>query len=90
MNPTISATTFDQFFAWAPLVIGIIIYAIFVVAKRHEAPAGPAPIGQSFACANCGRRGHREHMVPREHDGAVSWYCAHCSAEAAKTRSNFF
>jgi hypothetical protein len=29
-------------------------------------------------------------MVPREHDGAVSWYCAHCSAEAAKTRSNFF
>jgi hypothetical protein len=86
VNPQISANTFNSFFAWAPLIIGLVIYAVFFVAKRHEAANGPSPIGQSFACASCGRRGHREHMVPREHDGAVSWYCGRCAAQMAVTR----
>lgn len=79
MEPTISQNAFDQFFAWSPLIIGIVIYALFYVAKRHEASNSGAPIGQTFACANCGRRGVREHMVPQEHGGAVSWYCSRCS-----------
>jgi hypothetical protein len=70
---------FNLIFAYAPLVIGLIIYACFFVAKRKEVAAGGAPIGQTFACANCNRRGVREHMVPQQHDGAVSWYCTHCA-----------
>jgi hypothetical protein len=81
-SPILSNETFDTFFAWAPLVIGLIIYAAFFVAKRHEVTVG-APIGQTFACANCGKRGVREHMVPQDHAGAVSWYCAHCAGHAA-------
>ena len=79
MSSQISSTAFNTFFAWAPLVVGIVIYAVFYIAKRHEVAAGGAPIGQTFACANCGRRGSREHMVPREHGGATSWYCTHCA-----------
>ena len=78
-SPVLSQDLFDQLFAFAPLVIGIVIYAIFFVAKRQEVAAGGVPIGQTYACANCGRRGHRDHMVPQEHDGAVSYYCAHCA-----------
>jgi hypothetical protein len=75
----ISGSAYSQFFAWAPLVVGILIYASFYAAKRHEEPAGGAPIGQSYACAGCGRRGSREHMIPQEHEGAVTWYCTHCA-----------
>jgi len=75
----ISAATFNQFFAWAPLVVGLLIYAVFYLAKRHEVAAGGPPIGQTFACANCGRRGHREHMVPHEMGGATAWYCSRCA-----------
>lgn len=75
----VSPEAFDHFFFWAPWIIGILIYAIFYIAKRHEtAPAG-VPIGQTYACANCGRRGHRDHMTPQEHDGAVSYYCSRCA-----------
>ena len=79
MASQISGTFFNQFFAVAPLVVGLLIYLVLYMAKRHEAMAGGAPIGQTFACANCGRRGQREHMVPREHSGATSWYCTHCA-----------
>ena len=80
MDPSISQNSYDMFFAWAPLIIGVVIYALFYVAKRHEtSPSSGAPIGQTFACANCGRRGVREHMVPQEHAGAVSWYCSKCA-----------
>ena len=78
-SPTISNETFDHMFAWAPMIIGLVIYAIFFVAKRREVAAGGAPIGQTFACANCGRRGIREHMVPQQHEGAVSYYCTRCA-----------
>ncbi|MGB8519782.1 MAG: hypothetical protein WCD38_06415 [Candidatus Tumulicola sp.] len=80
MSSQISATAFNHFFAWAPLVVGVVIYAAFYVAKRHEVAAGGAPIGQTFACAGCGRRGHREHMLAQEHSGATLWYCTRCAA----------
>lgn len=76
----ISPSTFNQLFAWAPLVIGLVIYAVFYAVKRREVAEGGPPIGQTFACANCGRRGHREHMVPREVGGATAWYCNRCAA----------
>ena len=80
MIAEISPESYNQFFAWAPLLLGIIIYAVFYVAKRREtSPSSGTPFGQSYACAGCGRRGHREHMVPREHAGAVSWYCSRCA-----------
>lgn len=78
-SPTLSNDTFDHIFAWAPLIIGLVIYAIFFVAKRHEAAAGGVPIGQTYACAKCGRRSVREHMVPENHEGAVTWLCARCA-----------
>jgi hypothetical protein len=79
MGPQISGSAFDQFFAYAPIVIGLAIYLTFYIAKRREVTEPGMPIGQTFACANCGRRGARDHMVPKEHAGAVSWYCAACA-----------
>jgi len=79
MDPRISAGTYDQFFGYAPFVIGLIIYGAFYFAKRKETGDTGMPIGQTFACATCGRRGVREHMVPQEHAGAVSWYCSKCA-----------
>jgi hypothetical protein len=76
----ISSHTFDSFFAWAPWVVGALIYFGFYVAKRGEAAASPISAGQTFACAVCGRRGPREAMVPQDHGGAVGWRCAHCAA----------
>jgi hypothetical protein len=78
MGPSVSGNTFDLFFGYAPLVIGIAIYAIFYVAKRQEVAETGVPIGQTYACAGCGKRGVREHMVPVQHAGAVSWYCDKC------------
>jgi hypothetical protein len=78
MESQISPSSFNAFFGWAPLIVGLLIYLVFYVAKRHEATETGVPIGQTFACANCGRRNRREHMVPQEHAGAMSWYCTHC------------
>ena len=75
----IPADSFNQFFAWSPLVVGLLIYVVLYAAKRREVAEGGVPIGQTFACANCGRRGRREHMVPQEHAGATSWYCSRCA-----------
>jgi hypothetical protein len=82
----ISGHAFDSFFAWAPWVVGIVIYAAFYVAKRHESATVPAsgPGTTTYACSSCGRRGTREQMVPQHHDGAVVWQCANCSAETAR------
>ncbi len=82
MSSQISPDAFSQFFAWAPIVIGIAIYAIFFVAKRHESGPHGAPVGQSYACAQCGRRSSREHMLPQERGGSVNWYCERCAREA--------
>ena len=75
---TISGQTLNSFFAWAPLVLGVGIYTVTYLAKRHETGES-APMGQTFACANCGRRAEREHMLPQAHEGAISWMCAKCA-----------
>lgn len=80
METTISPEGLSGFFAWAPLVLGIIIFVSVWAAKRHEGHDDTAvPIGQTFACANCGRRSVREHMVPQTHAGAISYACAKCA-----------
>lgn len=79
MNATISAAKLAGFFAWAPLLLGAIIYSVAWASKRHEVGDAKAPIGQTFACAQCGKRSVREHMVPQAHGGAVSYYCAKCA-----------
>jgi hypothetical protein len=82
VNPQISSHAFDSFFAWAPWVIGAAIYFTFYLAKRHENAAVLPSVGQTFACAVCGRRGARDQMVPQDHGGAVGWRCMHCAAQA--------
>lgn len=79
MDATLSADTLRNVFAWAPLILGVGIYAVAWMAKRSEVSAGPAPIGQTYACANCGRRSSKEHMVPQAHAGAISYYCTNCA-----------
>jgi len=79
MNPVLNSDVFGWFFAWAPYVLGLVIFLAVWFAKRHEGSPAAATLGTTFACANCGRRGSREHMVPQTHEGAVSYYCAHCA-----------
>ena len=79
MDSTISAATLGHFFALAPLVLGIAIYAIAYLSKRSEVMETAPSIGTTYACASCGKRSVREHMVPQAHDGAVSYYCAKCA-----------
>jgi hypothetical protein len=83
----ISGSAFDSFFAWAPWVIGAVIYLAFYIAKRHESTARPASVGQTYACAGCGRRGPRDQMLPQDHGGAVGWYCNDCAARQATQRA---
>jgi hypothetical protein len=78
--PILSNETFDTFFAYSPLVLGLAIYAVFFIAKRSEV-AVDAPIGKSDACADCGHRHARHHMVPAQRDGAVGWVCQNCAAK---------
>lgn len=86
MTPRVSSDAFNAFFAWAPWVIGIVIYACFYVAKRSERPAmavaaavaGPPP-SETFTCAQCGRRGTREQVVAQDHGGAVGYICTNCA-----------
>ncbi|HTX57542.1 MAG TPA: hypothetical protein VMD47_10640 [Candidatus Acidoferrales bacterium] len=80
MNPAVSEDVFNGFFAWAPFVLGLAIYFAVWLAKRHEENSAAVPLGATYACAKCGRRGSREHMVPQTHEGAVSYYCSHCAA----------
>jgi DNA-directed RNA polymerase subunit RPC12/RpoP len=87
MNPTISSDTFDTFFAWAPWVVGVAIYLAFYLAKRREVATSRAFAtqttgSQTFACAQCGRRGPRDQMVPQDHGGAVGYKCSNCAQEA--------
>jgi len=79
----ISGHAFDSFFAWAPWVIGAIIYLAFWVAKRHESSA-PLTVAAnaSYACSSCGRRGSIEQMIAQHHGGAVGYQCAQCAGVA--------
>lgn len=83
MIAEISSHTFDSFFAWAPWVVGAAIYFVFYVAKRREGATSLGSIGQTYACAVCGRRGLRDQMVPQHHGGAIGWQCAQCATSQA-------
>ena len=85
MNAQVSSSTFDSFFAWAPWVIGLIIYLGFYIAKRHEKSEPPSS-STTYSCASCGRRGSLDQMVPQQHSGATGYYCTNCAtAQAAVT-----
>ena len=81
MIAEISSQTFNSFFAWAPWVIGAIIYFTFWIAKRHELPvpaAASATAAATYACASCGRRGSLDQMIVQHHGGAVGYQCPEC------------
>jgi hypothetical protein len=75
MNPQI----IDQVLAWTPLTVFIIVIVSVYLATRHESTASTV-LGKTYACAQCGRRGKHEHMVPVTHEGAVVWYCGRCAS----------
>ena len=85
MNPQISSGAFDAFFAWAPWVVGIVIYAIFYIAKRSECAPVPVPVTNAgpvtpkYACTQCGRVGTIEQMVPQDRGAAVTYNCTSCA-----------
>lgn len=68
-----------QVFAWMPLFAFIVVLTILYAATRHRPVHSATPMGKTYACAQCGRRGKHEHMVPVSHEGAVVWYCARCA-----------
>ncbi len=74
----LSQDALGTFFAWAPLVILLAVVVVTWLAKRGE-DAAVVPIGRSLSCARCGRRAHREQMVPQTEHGAVAWLCARCA-----------
>lgn len=83
MIAEVSSDAFNSFFAWSPWVIGAIIYAAFFIAKRHESSSSNTSAAKTtYACANCGRRGALEQMVPQQHGGAVGYQCAQCASQA--------
>jgi len=82
MNAQVSSSTFDSFFAWAPWVIGLIIYLGFYIAKRHEKSEPASGNSTTYSCAACGRRGSLDQMVPQQHAGATGYYCASCATAA--------
>lgn len=78
MEPIVSQEKLAAIFAWAPLVLGLAIYAAYYIAKRHEFVTTAATFGTTYACSSCGRRGTKEHMLPQTHDGAISYVCSKC------------
>lgn len=74
-----SSEIITDVFAWAPLTAFVIVMIILYVAKHRAPSAAGGPLGKTYACAQCGRRGNHEHMIPVTHEGAVVWYCARCS-----------
>jgi hypothetical protein len=73
------AEIINQVLAWTPLVAFIIVLLVAYFSLR-ETSAGSAAHGKTYACAQCGRRGKHEHMVPVTHEGAVVWYCGRCAS----------
>lgn len=80
MGPQLPSDWIKWTFAIAPFVIGAVILFATYLMVRGGLRQTAVPIGQTYACARCGRRGHREHMVPVAREGAVMWYCAACAA----------
>ena len=69
----------SEVFAWAPLTAFVIVMIILYTATRRVPAHHGPPLGTTYACAQCGRRGSHEHMVPVTHEGAVVWYCGRCA-----------
>lgn len=65
----------NSFFAYAPWVLFAVAVIVAYLASRHEWNKKAMPIGQTFACSECGHRAKREHMVPVAREGSVIWYC---------------
>ena len=76
---TTNPDTIYQVFAWAPLTAFVIVMIVLYSATRRAPAHSGAPLGKTYACAQCGRRGSHEHMVPVTHEGAVVWYCGRCA-----------
>ena len=74
-----TADVINSFFGWAPLTIFLIILAVAYYSKRGET-AHAVQLGKTFACAQCGRRGKHDQMVPVTEGAAVVWYCGRCSS----------
>lgn len=73
-------------FGYAPWVIFALIVLVAFVATRGGAKQ-PAKVGQTFACARCGRRGAAEQMVTVSHEGADTWYCSQCAGSSRSPSS---
>ena len=85
MLTPMTAQIIREFFAWAPLTIFVLLLITLYLATRRRAPARVA-IGKTYACAQCGRRGRRDHMVPVSEEGGVVWYCPRCASSAVSRR----
>ncbi len=68
-----------EVFAWAPLTAFVIVMIVLYRATRGRAAHSGTAYSKTYACAQCGRRGSHDHMVPVTHEGAVVWYCARCA-----------
>lgn len=79
MDPVVPDSLLGSFYACAPVVLGLAVFFAYWLAKRNEGVTAPSTLGATYACANCGKRGSKEDMVPQTHDGAVSYYCSNCA-----------
>ncbi|HEY8314728.1 MAG TPA: hypothetical protein VIG51_11240 [Candidatus Baltobacteraceae bacterium] len=71
----VSPDAINHFFA-SIVWIGLIAILIVLYVATRTAGAHKAPIGKTYSCAVCGRRGGHEHMVPVNQGGSVVWYCS--------------
>ncbi len=69
----------NLFFAFAPMVLLLAVLIATFVGTRGGTVTAPSAPAKTYACASCGRRGKREHMVPVTREGAVVWYCERCA-----------
>lgn len=76
-----TAEIITEVFAWTPLTVFIIVL-LTAYAMTRGGKAAAVAHGKTYACAQCGRRGKHEHMVPVRHEGAVVWYCGRCARTA--------
>jgi predicted SprT family Zn-dependent metalloprotease len=79
MLRAMTAEIISQFLAWTPLVAFTIVLLVAYFSLR-ERSAGSTVTAKTYACAQCGRRGKHEHMVPVTQEGAVVWYCGRCAS----------
>ena len=59
-------------------LLSVLIVTYRATRGQRAAAPGAAAV-KTYACAQCGRRGKRDHMVPVSREGAVVWYCPRCA-----------